>query len=79
VPHVKYAMDYRPRNSFSMSCASRMAIFPGVSELRITGTIWIISTDSPWNCSVSFGYALFIWMCTVSFGLQFGLGLGGGS
>ena len=29
MPRVKYAMDYRPRNSFSMSCASRMVIFPG--------------------------------------------------
>jgi hypothetical protein len=32
VPRVKYAMDYRPRNSFSMSCASRMVIFPGALE-----------------------------------------------
>jgi len=31
VPHVKYAMNYRPRNSFSMSYASRKVIFPGVA------------------------------------------------
>jgi len=30
VPCVKNAMGYRPKNSFSMSCASRMVIFPGV-------------------------------------------------
>jgi len=29
VPRVKYAMDYRPKNSFSMSYASRKVIFPG--------------------------------------------------
>ena len=27
---VKYAMNYRPKNSFSMSYASRKVIFPGV-------------------------------------------------
>jgi len=30
VPRVKYAMDYRPTDSFSMSYASRKVIFPGV-------------------------------------------------
>jgi len=30
VPRVKYAMDYGPKNSFSMSYASRNVIFPGV-------------------------------------------------
>jgi hypothetical protein len=30
VPHVKFAMDYHPRNSFSMCYASRNVIFPGV-------------------------------------------------
>jgi hypothetical protein len=29
VPHAKYAMDYRPIDSFSMSYASRKVIFPG--------------------------------------------------
>jgi len=29
VPRVKYAMDYRPVNSFSMSYASRKVIFAG--------------------------------------------------
>jgi len=29
VPRVKYAMNYRPKNSFSMSYASRKDIFPG--------------------------------------------------
>jgi len=29
MPRVKYAMDYRPKNSFSMSYASRKVIFPG--------------------------------------------------
>jgi hypothetical protein len=29
VPRVKYAMNYRPKNSFSMSYASRKVIFPG--------------------------------------------------
>jgi hypothetical protein len=29
VPRVKYAMDYRPTDSFSMSYASRKVIFPG--------------------------------------------------
>ena len=31
MPHIKYAMDYRPRNSLSMSYASCKVIFPGVS------------------------------------------------
>jgi len=31
VPRVKYAMNYRPKNSFSMSYASRLVIFPGVA------------------------------------------------
>ena len=30
MPCVKYAMDYRPKNSFSMSYALRKVIFPGV-------------------------------------------------
>ena len=30
MPRVKYAMDHRPKNSFSMSYASRKVIFPGV-------------------------------------------------
>jgi len=34
VPRVNYAMDYRPKNSFSMSCASRMGIFPGALLTR---------------------------------------------
>jgi len=25
-------MEYRPKNSFSMNCASRKVIFPGVAE-----------------------------------------------
>jgi len=29
VPRVTYAMDYRPKTSFSMSYASRKVIFPG--------------------------------------------------
>jgi len=29
VLRVKYAMNYRPKNSFSMSYASRKVIFPG--------------------------------------------------
>ena len=29
MPHVKYAVDYRPTNSFSMSYASRKVILPG--------------------------------------------------
>jgi hypothetical protein len=33
VSRVKYAMDYRPRNSFSMSYASRKVIFPGESTV----------------------------------------------
>jgi len=35
VPRVKYAMNYRPKNSFSMSYTSRKVIFPGVSTLTI--------------------------------------------
>jgi hypothetical protein len=39
VPRVKYAMDYRPKNRFSMSYASRKVVFPGVltnaSELLV--------------------------------------------
>ena len=31
MPRVKYAMNYRPKNSFSMSYASRKVIFPGVA------------------------------------------------
>jgi hypothetical protein len=30
VPRAKYAMEYRPKNCFSMSFASRMVIFPDV-------------------------------------------------
>jgi hypothetical protein len=30
VPRVKYAIDYWPKNSFSMSYASLKVIFPGV-------------------------------------------------
>jgi hypothetical protein len=40
VPRVKYAMDYRPKNSFSMSHASRKVIFPGEAssvKTRFTG------------------------------------------
>ena len=29
MPRVKYAMNHRPKNSFSMSYASRKVIFPG--------------------------------------------------
>ena len=32
MPRVKYAMNYRPENSFSMSYASCMVIFPCVPE-----------------------------------------------
>jgi len=32
VPRVKYTMNYRPKNSFSMSYASRKVIFPGESR-----------------------------------------------
>jgi hypothetical protein len=32
VPRVKYTMDYRPKNSFCMSYASRKVIFPGASS-----------------------------------------------
>jgi hypothetical protein len=35
VPRVKYAMDYRPKNSFSMSYASRKVIFPGEGQISI--------------------------------------------
>ena len=30
--HVKYAMNYHLKNSFSMSYASRKVIFPGVDS-----------------------------------------------
>jgi hypothetical protein len=30
VPRVKYPMEYRLKNSFSMGCASRKVIFPGI-------------------------------------------------
>jgi len=33
VPRVKYAMNYRPKNSFSMSNASRKVIFPGAEKI----------------------------------------------
>jgi hypothetical protein len=48
VPRVKYAMDSRPRNSFSMSCASRMVIFPGVSLRRAShfSAEWLISVPT---------------------------------
>jgi len=36
VPGVKYAMDYRPKNSFSMSYASRKVIFPGAVDQQAT-------------------------------------------
>jgi len=36
VPRVKYAMDYRPKNSFSMSYASRKVVFPGGGHLLKT-------------------------------------------
>jgi hypothetical protein len=39
VPRVNYTIDYRPKNSFSMSYASRKVIFPGVEALRQVG--WI--------------------------------------
>jgi len=50
VPRVKYAMDYRPKNSFSMSYASRKVIFPGGA----TGEVGLptpldFSINSGWN------------------------------
>ena len=33
MPRGKYAMNYRPKNSFSMSYASRKVIFPGVQTI----------------------------------------------
>jgi len=38
VPRVKYAMNYRPKNSFSMSYASRKVIFPGVDNMFLAYT-----------------------------------------
>jgi len=38
VPHVKFAMNYRHKNSFSMSYVSRKVIFPGVL-LMLFGSI----------------------------------------
>ena len=34
MPRIKYAMDYRRRNSFSMSYASHKVIFPGASMIN---------------------------------------------
>jgi hypothetical protein len=34
VPRVKYTMNYRPINSFSMSYVSRKVIFPGARKLN---------------------------------------------
>jgi hypothetical protein len=34
VPRVKYAMDHCPKNSFSMSYASRKVIFPGALPIN---------------------------------------------
>jgi hypothetical protein len=39
VPHVNYAVDYRPKNSFSMSYASRKVIFPSVRLLPIIAVL----------------------------------------
>ena len=42
MPRVKYAMDYHPRNCFSMTCASRMVIFPGdMNVFSITSTLYV--------------------------------------
>jgi len=44
VPRVKYAMNYRPKNSFSMSYPSRKVIFPGViGNIHSRGGIYIKS------------------------------------
>jgi len=45
VPRVKYAMDYCPKNSFSMNYVSRKVIFPVVCTLTwycISGCISVI-------------------------------------
>jgi hypothetical protein len=42
VPRVKYAMNYRPKNSFSMSYASRKVIFPGAGA-NYGDMIWVLS------------------------------------
>jgi hypothetical protein len=44
VPRVKYAMDYRPKNSFSTRYASRKVIFPGggVESSQDAGEITIL-------------------------------------
>ena len=45
MPRAKYAMDYRPIDSFSMSYASRKVIFPGESEFRGEATLIPLARD----------------------------------
>jgi len=44
VPRVKYAMNYHPKNSFSMSYTSRKVIFPGevIKGLDFWSQVFII-------------------------------------
>jgi len=41
VPRDKYPMEYRPKNTISMSCASHMVIFPGGPTRKVfASSIW---------------------------------------
>jgi hypothetical protein len=68
VPRVKYAMNYRPTNSFSMSYASREVIFPGVPSpanfkfLRYIKA-WILPLDGSVDnhfCTIHNSISLFV-------------------
>jgi hypothetical protein len=51
VPRVKYAMNYRPKNSFSMSYASRKVIFPGVRKAPSAVTLQVFSVGNIVGCA----------------------------
>jgi len=68
VPRVKYAMNYRPTNSFSMSYASREVIFPDVPSpanfkfLRYIKA-WILPLDGSVDnhfCTIHNSISLFV-------------------
>ena len=46
MPRVKYAMNYGPKNSFSMSYASRKVIFPGVDRNVVNCQLNALKCDS---------------------------------
>jgi len=63
VPRVKYAMDHRPRNSFSMSYASRKVIFPGEAQPEIPNLHpnFAKHVQNASNCGVSIMKGIVLW------------------